>query len=147
MVVGVLLNLAAAVVGTTAWNVAQPVDGSTHTLPRPSVVVLWATWCIPCDGELKRLPSLTKAAAPLPVVTLALDPPRKALMRLRARGRATRDAFADARDPGTVLAAWGGGGAKLPLAVAIDRNGAVCGAKQGLLGTDQLKEWATTCLR
>lgn len=126
---------------------AQPVTGPARSVPRPSVVVLWGTWCASCRDELARLASLRQAAAPLPIVTLAIDPPAKALERLRATHMPVDAAFADAREPGAVLADWGGKGAILPLAVAIDRNGNVCGSKRGLLGTDQLRGWATSCSR
>lgn len=88
---------------------------------------------------------LTAAARPLPVVTLAIDPPDLARARMIADHRSLASSFADGRDPMTVLADWGGKGAVLPLAVALDRSGKVCGMKRGLLGTDQLEEWARAC--
>lgn len=126
-----------------AASVAQP----ARDFPRPAVVILWGTWCAPCAAELRRIPSLQAAARPLPIVTLAIDPPAKAAKGIKAAGLSDTNAFADNRDPGTVLGEWGGGGAILPLAVAIDRRGRVCGSKRGLLGTDQLREWSRVCSR
>ncbi|WP_213978997.1 TlpA disulfide reductase family protein [Sphingomonas sp. dw_22] len=123
------------------------VDGVPTALPRPAVVVLWASWCVSCRAELRRIPELERAAKPLRVVTLAIDPPAAARRALAAAGRPKVDAFADAREPASVLADWGGKGAALPLTVAIDRNGQVCGTKRGLLGTDQLRQWAARCSR
>jgi thiol-disulfide isomerase/thioredoxin len=121
-------------------------DGPTE-LPRPSVVILWGSWCVPCRAELQRIPSLRRFAQPLPIVILAMDPPDVAGRALAQFGVPATSAFADARPPATVLADWGGKGALLPLAVAIDRRGAICGLKRGLLGTDQLRQWAARCLK
>lgn len=126
---------------------ATPLDPAMREFPRPSVVMLWGSWCVSCRAELQRLPQLERSAAPLPMVTLALDPPAVARGALSAAGLPVRNAFADARPPATVLAAWGGEGAALPLAVAIDGRGRICGSKRGLLGTSQLREWAKRCSR
>lgn len=128
-------------------GVASAVGGGPAALPRPSVVILWGSWCVPCRAELQRIPSLRKAAPRLPIVTLAMDPPDVARRTMTQWGMSPNLAFADPRPPATVLAGWGGKGALLPLAVAIDRRGAVCGSKRGLLGTDQLRQWASRCSR
>ncbi|MDF0490337.1 TlpA disulfide reductase family protein [Sphingomonas sp. H39-1-10] len=120
------------------------VDGANAAHSGPAIVVLWATWCASCIGELKRLPALAAAARPLPVVTLAIDPPQRARRAMEQAGLDTRNAFADPGEPAAVLAKWGG--TALPLAVAIDAHGKVCGRKRGLLGSDQMKQWAKACL-
>lgn len=80
-------------------------------------------------------------------VTLAIDPPDKARRGLAAAGLPLASAYADGRNPRTVLADWGGPGAMLPLAVAVDRQGRICASKRGLLGTDQLRDWSRQCSR
>lgn len=122
---------------------ASPLAERAPALRGPVVVVLWATWCASCRAELARLDRIASAAGPLPVRTLAIDPPDAARARLLADRRPLRGAYADQRDKALVLADWGG--TALPLAVAIDAAGRVCGRRSGLLGTDQLKQWARAC--
>lgn len=147
-----LAGLAAAVsAGATSLPArdvhAVALDGSGKTMPRPAIVMLWATWCASCADEVRRVPALSDAAGPLPFVTLAIDPADKARAALPRTGLPLARAFADGRPPGDVLADWGGKGAILPLAIAIDRQGRVCGRKRGLLGTDQIKQWSRSCSR
>ncbi len=134
--------IAAAGLVAASGSSAMPValDGGGRAMPRPGVVLLWASWCVPCREELKRLPELAAAASPLPLSLLALDPPAAARAALDGVDVAS---FADDRPPAHVLADWGG--TALPLAVALDRHGRVCGRKHGLLGTDQLRAWAKPC--
>lgn len=132
---------------TASAPVPQPINPALSQIPHPAVVVLWASWCVSCRAELARLPSLATAAAPLPIVTLAIDPPERAKRVLAERGMQSIAAFADGRDPRIVLNEWGGKGSALPIAVAIGPAGKICGRKLGLLGTNQLREWATRCSR
>lgn len=140
--IGPILALTAAIMPTAS---ARPVAATTPALHGPAVVVLWASWCASCQAEVARLPHLARVAAPLPIVTIAIDPVDRARALLVKRGEPTANAYADDRAPRAVLDDWGGVGSALPIAVAIDRNGQVCGRKLGLLGTDQLREWAARC--
>lgn len=139
------LHIAAMAAAGIAGSSSVALAGDGAELPRPGVVVFWASWCVPCRAELKRVAELAVAARPLPIALLALDSPDVARAALRRMNVTTARAFADPRPPAQVLAAWGA--TALPLAVAIDRAGKVCGVKRGLLGTDQLRRWATTCSR
>lgn len=139
------LTGAAAPVSRLANAVA--LDGSGRTLPHPAVVMLWATWCASCAAEVRRVPVLAAAAGSLPFVTLAIDPAETAKAAIPKTGLPLARAYADGRPPAEVLADWGGRGAILPLAVAIDRHGRVCASRRGLLGTDQIRQWSRQCLR
>lgn len=140
--VGLIMALAAATAPTAS---ARPVAATTSALHGPAVVVLWASWCASCQAEVARLPQLASAAAPLPIATLAIDPVDRARALLVKRGEPIANAYADDRAPRAVLDDWGGAGSALPIAVAINKDGEVCGRKLGLLGTDQLREWAARC--
>lgn len=139
-----MMAAAAAAIGLAS---AVPLAPGAPPLRGPAVVVLWASWCVSCRAELARLPSLAAAASPLPIRTLAIDPPETVRPLLADRGLPRAGAYADGRAPRVVLDAWGGPGSALPVAVAIDKAGRVCGRKLGLLGTDQLREWAARCSR
>lgn len=139
------LILAAFVASGAPSDAAEAVAAGAPSLRGPAVVVLWASWCASCKAELEPLPRLAAAAAPLPIRTLALDPPAVAARLLQERGQALASAYADRRDPRVVLDAWGGPGSALPVAVALDGSGRICGRKLGLLGTDQLRAWAARC--
>ncbi len=118
-------------------------DPRMTSLPQPGVIVFWASWCDSCAAELRQLPAIRRAADPLPVATLALDPPDKAGNALRNLKVPADAAFADGRPPAEVLARWGA--TTLPFAVAIGLDGRVCGRKEGLLGLDQVRQWARDC--
>ena len=123
-----------------------PLSGN-GALPYPSVVVVWATWCVPCARELPLALGMAPAAAPLPMVSLALDPPDKAAARLAQLKITPHRAFAAPGDIGTVLRTLGGAPASLPLVFALNAKGDICGVRHGLLGGDQLRQWAGTCSR
>ena len=121
--------------------------GGASDLPHPAIVVLWAAWCVPCARELPLALRMATAGAPLPMVTLALDPPDKASARLDEMKLPKANAFAAPADPQTVLEKLGGRPAQLPLSLALDAKGEVCDTHHGLLGLEQLHAWAKTCSR
>lgn len=125
----------------------ERIDQTAGGLPRPAIILFWATWCASCRGEMRRLPEIGAAAGDIPVATIALDPPATARAAIDTFGIPLRTAYADGRKPEQVLAEWGGGIVSLPLAVALDRGGQVCARKHGLLGTDEVKAWAARCSR
>ncbi|WDF70918.1 TlpA disulfide reductase family protein [Novosphingobium sp. KACC 22771] len=127
----------------SAPTIPARIDGHRPSLFKPSVIILWATWCGSCVAELRRIPRLQQVAGHLRIATLAMDPPERARVVLEREGIDTANAFADSGQPRAVLAKWGG--IMLPLAVAVDGHGQICGRKRGLLGIDDIKRWALSC--
>ena len=146
----IVLLLSGAAIATPFAPVVPvaSVDGlGTTRLPKSTVVMLWASWCTACRAELKTFTSMRDAATPLAVATLALDPLAKATEGLHAAGIGSGNSYYTEVEPAIVLGQLGGLPARLPLTVAIDATGAICGVRHGLLGSDQLRQWATTCHR
>lgn len=107
----------------------------------------WASWCAACRAELGAFTAMRDAARPLRTATLALDPPATATANLKAAGLSAVDAYATDAEPGAVLTSLGGAPGRLPLAFATDAQGRICGVRHGLLGSDQLRQWAAACSR
>lgn len=142
-----LLGIAAAsLIGAAPIGTVDVVPlGRTAEVPHPAIVFLWATWCVPCSRELPLALRMATAGAPLPMVTLALDPSEQAAARLESMKLPKDNAFAAPGDPKTVLEKLGGTPAMLPLALALNSKGEICGTRHGLLGIEQLHAWAKAC--
>lgn len=125
-------------------RVGQPMQ-TPGPLPASAVIMVWASWCVPCRAELGRFAAMRDAERPLRAMTLALDPGSKAAAGLSAAGVGLKDAYFTDSPPGAVLASLGGTPARLPLALATDSSGRICGIRHGLLGSDQLRAWAASC--
>lgn len=114
---------------------------------QPTVLVFWRADCGPCLVELQGLARLEAAAAPLRLATVALDAPATASGKLKSLGLAPRLAWRLIDDPATTLTALGGPPPRLPLTVAFNARGEVCGRRVGLLGVNLVKSWAVSCSR
>jgi thiol-disulfide isomerase/thioredoxin len=112
---------------------------------RARVLVLWRADCGPCLLELENLKALEAAAGPADLVLVALDSPDVAQDKLRALGVKPRRLWYALDDNARVLTAMGGPPPRLPLAVALDRQGRICARRTGLLGTDIVKQWVSRC--
>jgi plasmid maintenance system antidote protein VapI len=118
---------------------------AVETLGRPTIMSFWRADCGPCLVELGQLAALQAAAAPARWAAVSLDAPDVARAKLKAMGLAPRHAWALRDDPAATLVALGGAPPRLPLSVAFDAAGRICGRRTGLLGIDQVKDWARSC--
>jgi hypothetical protein len=112
---------------------------------RPAVLLFWRSDCAPCLIELQGLAGLQAAAAPAPVVTIALEAPASAALALRKMGVAPQRAWWSKTEARQTLLAFGPAPPRLPLAIALDSRGSVCAQHVGLLGTDRVRQWEKQC--
>ena len=80
------------------------------------------------------------------VQLVGLQAPAAVRQGLHAASLPANASLWTAQDAGEVLLAYGGPPPRLPLAIALDAQGQVCGRRTGLLGTDQLKAWSSACV-
>lgn len=106
-----------------------------ESLPRPAILLFFATWCAPCRAEIAALHTLSAAAGRVPVIVIPMDTDSR-----------TQQALA-ALPPGKARYLSGGGYAllqkvagpsgALPVSVALDADGRPCGIRrEGLSPTD-----------
>ncbi|MDB5464818.1 MAG: thioredoxin-family protein [Phenylobacterium sp.] len=112
---------------------------------KPAVLVFWRSDCAPCLIELRGLAGLQAAAAPAPLVTVALEGPASAAQALRKMDVSPERAWLSRTDARLTLLAFGPAPPRLPLSVALDSRGAVCARHVGLLGTDRVRQWVKQC--
>jgi hypothetical protein len=109
------------------------------------VLVFWRSDCAPCLLELRDSAGLRAAAGRARLMLVALEPAERARATLAAQAPAAAPGWAATQDAAVVLTTFGGAPPRLPLAVAVDSRGRLCGSHHGLLGTDRVREWARRC--
>ncbi|PCD03073.1 hypothetical protein COC42_01215 [Sphingomonas spermidinifaciens] len=93
---------------------------ASEPLPADSLLLLVASWCVPCYGEIARLDALQTAAGPVEVRVVPYDR-RPATARMLAR--VDPDRIATSR---VVVAALSSRTAGLPYSVMTDAAGRIC---------------------
>ena len=149
------LLTAAALMGAATAAFATPdiqardLEGRQRTLAqlagRPSVLILFRSDCGPCLLELRNIKEIKAAAGGAHLVLLAvedMDGARRFLLRSQLP---YSDLWAAGATPSEVLVKLNGAPPRLPLAVALDRAGAICARHLGLLGTDRVRDWVRRC--
>lgn len=121
-------------------------ESSSPNLAGPFIALVWKSDCAPCLTELGYLARLQDASGGR-VVTVSLDAPDVARQTLADNAVPVHAAYAASGDPRAILAGLSGGATRLPLSVAVSASGEICDSHVGLLGADQARAWAATCLK
>ncbi len=138
--------LLSALVGATPPSLQlRSLSGHEVASRHPIVLMFWRTDCAPCRLELGEFKALSQAAAPMAIQLVGLQAPEAVRQGLQAASLPADGSLWTAEDPGEVLRSYGGPPPRLPLAIALDAQGRICGRRTGLLGTDQLKAWSGAC--
>jgi hypothetical protein len=112
---------------------------------RPTVMILVRSDCGPCQLELRNIEAIKAAAGPARLVLLAVEDRDGARRVLRRAPLPHADLWAANVAPNAVLVKLNGAPPRLPLAIALDRAGAICARHLGLLGTDRIHDWVKRC--
>ena len=109
------------------------------------ILMLWRADCGPCLIELKHMTALQAAVGSADLIAVALDDPRTAQAKLADLGVRPRRLWYALGSNADVLNLLGGSPPRLPLSVAVDPHGGVCGRRAGLLGIDLIRQWVARC--
>lgn len=112
--------------------------------PERTVLLLVASWCAPCRGELARLDEIARAAAPYEVRVMLVDDSKAGRRMVAAISPGRRwapdpDAYLAAR---TELLRRTPG---LPYSAAIDGDGALCADWRGGLDPARVRALVMKC--
>lgn len=122
---------------------ADPHAGEPLYPPR-AIVILVASWCAPCRGELARLDEIAAAAGNHATQVLAIDDSAATARMLRLVDPALvwrPDAAQRARVRAALLARTPG----LPYAAATDARGAICAEENGGLDRGRIAALVRRC--
>lgn len=122
--------------------------GAAPAVPYPeeSVLLLVASWCAPCRGELAQLGEIVRAAAPYKVRVMLVDDSKAGRRMVAALPPAHRwtpppSTYAAARSE--LLSRTPG----LPYSVVINGNGSLCADWRGGLDPVRVRALVVRCRR
>ncbi len=134
-----------------AWEMTpfklKGLDGKTHSLDewKGKVIVLnfWASWCAPCQYEIKELIALQNEYGDkgLQVVSLGLDEERKLRNVKRTLGINYPVLVAEPAENTDLLVEWGNEKQIVPYTVVIDKNGRIVYIHRGQLTRDTFSDF------
>lgn len=110
-------------------------------LPADAVVLFGANWCAPCLDELRTLPALAQAAAPMRIVLAWTD---GAPVRLWREWPANAEQLPVA-DAVRTIERLGGQTAGLPYAVLVDGQGRRCADRRGGVTPERIAALKARC--
>lgn len=132
--------------GKNAWEVhpfnLMDLDGVPHGLTdwRGRVILLnfWASWCAPCQYEIREFVRYQEKWGPqgLQIVGIGLDEARKLSNVRRTLGINYPVLVADPTRESGLLKDWGNPSSAIPYTVVIDRSGEVRYTHRGPFGTE-----------
>ncbi len=111
----------------------------------PTILAFWRADCGPCLTELRNARSYALAARPGRILFVGLQDAPALRLAAEKAGAPPELLARDDQAAKAVLTTYGGSPPRLPLAVAFDGSGKLCGRHTGLLGTDQIKLWIGAC--
>ena len=118
-------------------------SGTPHNLQawkgRVLLLNFWASWCAPCQAEIKHLIDYQRkfGVHGLQIVGLGLDDPRKLKNVQRTLQINYPILYAEEKESRQILNAWGNKTGLIPYSVIFDREGRVVQAHRGIID-DQL---------
>ena len=112
---------------------------------RPTLVNVWASWCVPCRAELPMLGEFASSQSSVRVLGVdALDDPASALSLLIAAGVH----YPSARDDLGATKAGAHWGSGLPVTLLVDAQGAVVFEQHGAFAdVQQIRDLVATQLK
>lgn len=112
-------------------------------LPPSAVLLFWASWCAPCQAEVRDIAELERAAAPLRVVIIPIEPRRQWQPLLRSLR--PDQMYLPPEGGMTMLQRLTGGRAALPVSIAVDADGRICAIHYVGVTAALLERWRTIC--
>lgn len=113
-------------------------------VPRSTVLLFWASWCAPCRAEVGDIAALRQAAEPMDVLVVPIEPGRTDRTLLPGL---SSDQIHEPAGGGLnlMLRLTGGAAAALPVSVALDAEGRVCGVHRTRLTQAVVAGWRRRC--
>ncbi len=134
-----------------AWKMKpfklKGLDGKTHSLDewKGKVIVLnfWASWCAPCQYEIKDLVRFQSQYGDkgLQVIGLGLDEARKLANVKRTLGINYPVLVGDPATNGDLLTEWGNDKQIVPYTVVIDKEGKIVYIHRGQLTQETFEDF------